>query len=885
MSKKLLGSLKGVGEQEWRAFVDGITLSTNLLIQLLTLRYKRQRSILVNPQATIVTENTQLVLPEPLQGHSLIEYELIVVLYRKGEKFLQTLLIKTRGYPFVQFVTQELLATLRLTGKLTYKDAGPIPMDNGYLMFAFLDYQLGDRPSVTTLGAKQSAAAMVRELEKPHRVRENLNAVYRDLNALLLDDMATSETQKQIETKKQHFFQLVENALDLTLNEMPVLASAATSFLRLEQQVLDHEDELTQDYSDTLFKEIQALLQFMLLVAKTSPSTVPSNIELRGAELRPDEVARYVRRTTNRILIHVDELNVRAIDTTMEKTLGFSQADYEGLISKKPFIPCAIMRHVMMMTGISPLMQVIASDEANPQSFQRDKRLLICVTESFSHSPRPEPYYSVAIVTRVTETEEEAIPVYQQSIYMPSHNVEEMREARNRVQKRLLEQVGIVCFKREIITSDNESMSAYHFTTWYTGLLIRRLSDAISQCGSCKTDWTKQADLILKSITKRQLFSHAKHIIVTVQQSILALLYPITPPPQQQQATTPTLLSRISDIARLLMTDEYIDNQVVQDTMAVMTMRTDCYAFDVTYWQSVKTREDVFKDPSFTTVLIPLNLGDERWALAIVGLTTRTIQYFGALTKEEQQLMISVKESMPAYMALQTPGITYKFVDLYQDVPDSVDCALYVLNKMRQYCVTPFGYTRESIAGILKRRLSYHAQKREWSIYFADDACRFFLSDAELWPSVKKTASRRTRYRNNYRRTFADVLAKYGKGPFYTTDSLIALYNRLTAPDLEIGTDCVTQVSEMFESELKETSGEIVAELFRLRREYEAIEGSPKKSFFATYDKTMDTFLSTFMRNVEERNSLVILLFDQVKKNKNLSPESLKQTIHMYMNW
>ena len=883
MSKKLLGSLKGVGEQEWRAFVDGITLSTNLLIQLLTLRYKRQRSILVNPQATIVTENTQLVLPEPLQGHSLIEYELIVVLYRKGEKFLQTLLIKTRGYPFVQFVTQELLATLRLTGKLTYKDAGPIPMDNGYLMFAFLDYHLRDKPSALTLGPKQSATAMVRELEKPHRVREKLNAVYRDLNALLLDDTATSETQKQIETKKQHFFQLVENALDLTINEMPVLASAATSFLRLEQQVLNDEEE---DYSDTLFKEIQALLQFMLLVAKTSPSTVPPAIESRGVELRPDEVARYVRRATNRILIHVDELNVRAIDTMMEGTLGFSQADYEGMISKKPFIPCAIMRHVMMMTGISPLMQVIASDETSPQSFQRNKRLLICVTELFSHSPQPEPYYSVAIVTRVTETEEEAIPVYQQSIYMPSHNVEEMREARNRVQKRLLEQVGIVCFKREIITSDNESMSAYHFTTWYTGLLIRRLSDAISQCGSCKTDWTKQADLILKSITKRQLFSHAKHIIVTVQQSILALLYPILPPPLQQQAPTTTLLSRISDIARLLMTDEYIDNQVVQDTMAVMTMRTDCYVFDVNYWGSVEARDDVFKDPSFTTVLIPLNLGDERWALAIIGLTTRTIQYFSALTEEEQSLMMaSVKESMPAYMALQTPGITYKFVDLYQDVTDSVDCALYVLNKMRQYCLTPFDYTRKSIARTLTRRLSYHAQKREWAVYFADDECRFFLSDVELWPTVKKTDASRKRYRNRYRETFAVVLAKYGKGPFYMIDSLIALDKRLTAPDLKIGTDCVAQVSEMFESELKETSDEIVAELFRLQREYEAIVGLPQKSFFATYDKTMDTFLSTFMRNVEERNSLVILLFDQVKKNKNLSPESLKQTIHMYMNW
>jgi len=387
MARDLERSLK-TGKQEWLAFIEGRAISTSLLIQLLSHKYRRQKSVTVSPQAIIVEEGKRLRLPERLTTRSLTEYELSVVLFRKGEGSpTQALLIRRRVFPFHIFVTKELRQ--EDTEELEYASLNEERVttligNNGYFMFDFIDeYFTGQLHPVINIDTKEQAALIVQELEKPSLVRQALNTLYRELNSLLAEvaNLATNETHRRVETKKQHFFQQVEDALNLASKTIPPMTTEATSFLQLA--LPDEEDEVGEDeasHSDALFKELQQLLQFVLLVVKTAPQIDSLYIEVvEGVRLGPAEVTHRIRRITNRILSHVDELNVPYIDVLMEKSLGFGQRDYERLAGDEQFITYAIMSHTLSAT-LHPKIMLIGPQQGGEVTPIKSQPLILGVS-------------------------------------------------------------------------------------------------------------------------------------------------------------------------------------------------------------------------------------------------------------------------------------------------------------------------------------------------------------------------------------------------------------------------------------------------------------------------------------------------------------------------
>lgn len=536
MAQTLAKVLKA-GEQEWRAFIEGSAISTSLLIQLLSYKYRRQKAVSVRPQAIIVEEGHRLPIPEPLVTRSLIEYELSVVLFRREERSIQALLIRRRVFPYLLFATKELAQedTEQLEYEFLEEETVTTSLsNNGYFILAFIDvYFKAQRGTEFTMDTEEEASLIVQELEKPTLVRQTLATLYRELNTLLADRRVvaattTNETRRRVETKKQHFFQVIKDALTLTSRAMPTLTAEATCFLQLPVLSKD-DDEEEEAHSDSLFKELQQLLQFVLLVVKTAPRGKPRPIslyiEINGTEYGPTKVIRRVWRLTNRILAHVDELNVPPIDTLMQAKLGFGQHDYERLIGDEQFITFAIISNTLPTTPYPKVMLLGPREEQQGTRVipLKSQPLILWVTEHHtSETLLPLPYYSLAIVARRGQ-EEPAI--YQEAIYAGSAKTREAVDVRRRTQNMLLNQAGIKSSRRQIITTTTE-MSAYHFSTWHIALLIKQLSEATRVVSSPTSfDWVKRADEFLKETTQAQLVANRKRIVLTAQRNILALLY------------------------------------------------------------------------------------------------------------------------------------------------------------------------------------------------------------------------------------------------------------------------------------------------------------------------------------------------------------------------
>lgn len=533
MAEDLAKSIN-TGKQEWNAFIEGRALSTSLLIKLLRYKYRRQKSIAVNTQITIVGAGGQLKLPALLPSHSLKEYELSVILYpRANNRVIQALLVRRQVSPFTLFVTKELAQQNTTNIKyVTLLEEFPPLTDNGYFVFAFLDAYFSNRATQFSLDTKIQASLIVQDLKKPSLVRETLNRLYSDLNTLLRDAAATSDDiRRAIETKKQQFSGVVKAALDLSSSVLPPLVDA-TGFLEL--QVPSEDDDEKLGTADSLFKELQALLQFLLLVSKSGPHTNPAKIELNGVAYGPDKMSKRAYRLSNRILMHVDELNVPPIDALMQTKLGFSQRDYERLIGEEQFITFAIMSHTLdlVKSPLPPKSLLIGPRRDRNRLVLLPPPLILWVTEHETQQQIPLPYYSLAIVARhgqaeAEEEEEEESPTYQEAVYTGTDNLAEAITVRQMTRDMLLKQAGIKCSRRQVIFPNINAMSAPHFTTWYVAFLVQKLSAGIQVVKSpTEFDWVTRADTFLSETTQAKLFANTRRIIIKTQRSILALLYP-----------------------------------------------------------------------------------------------------------------------------------------------------------------------------------------------------------------------------------------------------------------------------------------------------------------------------------------------------------------------
>ena len=806
-----------VGRGEWNTFVEGLALSVPLLIKLLQYKYRAQKSIRIKPLAIQVYEKTPLVMPKPLPftSSSGVTHEVTVVVHHYKTGPVTMLLVRRRVYPFIFFTALPPVNEDEETVRYILNNRYLSPIDNGFFVFDFMDAllrgdpmannllypgELGEPTATTsfTQRAKAQAVAMIQQLVRPLRIKETLITLYRALNhdilALprLLQEGQDKKARRIIERKKQRFYRWIEDVFieerkedSSILQEEKEEASRffAMPILLQRDDPIQASEEASKG-SDALFRELLALVQFIeTVVMRSDQSVVPDlRLTVQGIAYTVHDVKLHMAHLRFRILNRVDSLNTPPIDTLEAHQLAFTQADYERLVTHH-FITYNIMSHTLtpLLHPEAILLGPRHAETLLSQDLSVEKRrLLFWILEGVSHTQEQTPYYGLLVVHQP-----EGLLPCQRSLYIPSKSVTEMTEI-NEFSKKLLERVDLRCFRSHIDSHYGIATNDYYYSTWYAALLIKVLSERMAT-EPITSDWVGQVQSILAKTTTTQLFDTIEMLMIETMRAILSLLFSLVSPPisaiSLSSQTSRHLDSHVSDVARLSINDEYIDDVVIRD-MINTSMRLDgphCYVFDVAYWggvidtpekrASTAKRNKIFKNPAIRLILLPVNQKDYHWSLAIIDLPNRLVSFYSSLAYDDYYETPFV-DLMKAYLDVQLPGSVFTFRRLENELqaPQSSDCALFVLNKMAQLCVSPFyrvQYTRDSVRLHLKRRLTAlildnHQQQEgnAWLGLFSVDLCTRYLNKKSklLWPSISGNPVTLRAYRAAYLDDLKEIL-------------------------------------------------------------------------------------------------------------------------------
>ena len=696
-----LPRLLGIGQEEWTAFEEGRLLSPSLLLKLLTHRYRKQKQIQVNPvlRRIEVDDTVKVPLPPLLAPDSVLVYELSVIVYILKDSTSTSigLLIRGKAYPFVLYVgAPSLVDELADDNEVEYRvnDA----KGSEYFIFDFLSVYTGiEEKRLATSEPRELAAAMIDELGRPRHFRESLITLYKEIDQLLTSG-GDDDISRKVETKKRAFYQIVVQTVQIA--DAGNIAPT-NDFLIIPESQRPDPIALDAARSDVLFKEILPLVEFMWLVVTTTPSTQKATLVIRGRKYTVSQVKLHLFFLTRRILSHVDRLNAKSIiiNDVMAHQLGFTQREYERLTSQdSSFISYNVMAHffrdkLLLVGGLRRLLQL-----------KRQEELMLWVTGDEKES------------NLVTLYRPEKMRPYQQSIYVHGQLL-----ATTDVQK-TLQEANIRPFKQQIDMTDTENMDAPHYSTWYIALLIQRLSSVPLP--------PPQIREILLATQSRQVIEVQQGILMRVQRDILSLVLTeprAIPPPKVERHI---VQSKLSNLLELRDTGKFVNDAVISDIVKTMRINPRFYVFDPLFWSRtvrtglVKNVLGKFMDPTIEVLLVPINENNAHWSLGIIDLRLGVVSLYTSV--KNRNYFKEFVSTMRALLAIQTPGVKYQFIELTGQEcqpSDSLDCSIYVLNKISQLCVLPdkrVFYTRKSVAAHIEEGLFKQAKDGAWYNFSAD---------------------------------------------------------------------------------------------------------------------------------------------------------------------
>ena len=688
-----LPRLLGIGQEEWTAFEEGRLLSPNLLLKLLIHRYRKQKQIQVNPvlRRIEVGDTVKVPLPPLLAPDSVLVYELSVIVYILKNSTSIGLLVHGKAYPFVLYVgAASLVDELSDDNKIEYRVNGV--KGSEYFVFDFLSVYTGiEEKRLATSEPRELAAAMIDELGRPRHFRESLIMLYKEIDQLLTG--GGGDISRKVETKKRAFYQIV-------VQTVQIADADNTDFLIIPEPQRPDDIALDATRGDVLFKEILPLVEFLWLVVATTPSPQQATLVIRGREYTVAQVKLHLFFLAKRILSHVDRLNAKSIiiNEVMAHQLGFTQRDYERLTSQdSSFISYNVMAHffrdkLLLVGGLRRLLQL-----------KRQEELMLWVTEDEEES------------NLVTLYRPEKMRPYQQSIYVHSQLL-----ATTDVQK-TLQEANIRPFKQQIDMTDTENMDAPHYSTWYIALLIQRLSSE---------PLPPQIREILLTTQSRQVVEVQQGILMRVQRDILSLVLTeprAIPVPKVERRI---VQSKVSNLLELQDTGKFVNDAVIIDIVKTMHIHPRFYVFDPLFWSRtvltglVKEVLSKFKDPTIEVLLVPINENNMHWSLGIIDMRLGVVSFYTSVKNRGYFKVFMPK--MKEFLKMQTPGMEYQFLELTGQEcqpSDSLDCSIYVLNKISQLCVLPdkrVFYTRKSVATYIKEGLIKQAKDGVWYNFSTD---------------------------------------------------------------------------------------------------------------------------------------------------------------------
>ena len=906
-----------IGDAEWQTFMDGTGISATLLMTLLQEKYKYQKRIRVSKQIVFLPANQPFRVSQftPLTEEEEIDYELVVIVQPINGWPITSLLVKQRFAPLVLFTVAAIkIDTTEVEShnlRVILNNVYSLGKDNGYAVFDFLNsfFKHEEMPNNLLYNARrvprlqeEQVVNIVADLTRADRTRRTLLTLYRELNELLAEKNNDNDTRRRVEAKKQLFYHWIDFVLQKRLNEPEENTNIeATSFLAMP--LLNKEDDPIQSNatrSNELFKEMLLYVAFIMNVVfvgdeeTVNMTTLSVRTQEDEEEVSVVEIRSHLEHLRFRILNHVDLLNVPPVDTVTSHRLRFDQKDYD-LLEQEQIFTYNVISHLL-----TPLLDnetvLLGPHEAEvfmngglsdlPRSII-DKKVIFWVLNRKS-TLRKEPFTALIVIHR-----QENRPC-RRTLYMPSIDEVEMTETHSYAHK-LLEKAKIECFRRQIDSHYRPAPQDYFYTSWYTTLIVKTLGGQIATEMIVESpDWVSRvAPIIMQYTTSKTLFPAIELLILTVRRNLLSSLFPIPVVVELKNIENPT--TTVSDLARLRFSDEFIDDAVLRDMINALPLPAYSLSLDTNYWAIVIAEEQernqlsVFKNPLIQLIFVPINQIDYHWSLGVIDLATRTVSYYTSICDEDSYFPIFT-HLMKTFLAKQTPGVTYRFVELSPEElqpEDSVDCALYALNKLSQLAKHDERQTRDSVGFYLKNQLVRFWRARGMRSFIEDVLLRYVdATEENIWESIRESERRLAFYRQRYLVELANILNAVN---LYTDNSIDRLVRTLR--DSYAQYDTITLLTNLFNDTLKRRqflapNATTVSLIKKLHQEVLRLkETEPlltRRAFILKYLAHLERLMSEELtENVD--TSAFLTAFVNEHFREGVSAESLEKVVSQYI--
>lgn len=642
-----------------------------------------------------------------------------------------------------------------------------------------------------------------KELTLFENTKDNLVRLYSEINALLIgvaNEPSNLTLRRKVEYTKQQFYQWIECALSncvMTLLEEEGTREDKESGCFLSTRiVLEDQDPIRlragRD-ADSLFKEMMGYIQFLLKVGDATDAKQAKRITIRAVNqqglvdvFNKSDVERHVERLRYLILSRIDTLNVPLIDDRLAKQLGFSQQDYQSVV-KQSIIPyTTLVRYLketlhpqVLLSGPERAAQLLkgSAEKINLE----DVRLFFWFLERQNKDGTP---YSSLLFLHKQE-------LWQRGVYTPrlatSETVELLALA-----KQLTQKSGITALRTELLSLDKP----YKESSLYALFIIKRINERL-ESESIDIDWVGEMKWIVKSATASNLANMLETLIYQLRRYILELSLtreekeePLCLMPAKESIVTVSLSSNISDVAKLSMSSQLIDDNPIVDMLNMMPKEPTCYVYDPTYWGNMIENErrdnppfrksKVFDKPEIRKVLMPINQDNTHWALGIIDLNKRQVFYYSSIAKDAYYRQ-TFRDFMSRFLQVQTPGVEYKFSRVKGPLQayGCLDCALFMLNKISRQCsplTQEIVYTRESIIATLLKRIVKRAKSPDWLNLVVLDVHSRFVTLPATWKNIYEDSALLADYRNKYLVLLRSVLEESG---LYTREAVLKLIEAL----------------------------------------------------------------------------------------------------------
>jgi hypothetical protein len=276
-----------------------------------------------------------------------------------------------------------------------------------------------------------------------------------------------------------------------------------------------------------------------------------------------------------------------------------------------------------------------------------------------------------------------------------------------------------------------------------------------------------------------------------------------------------SLSSSISDLAKLSMKGEFIDDNPIADMLEIMPKRPDCHVFDVAYWGDMMRRDSdenntsfsilkskAFQKPGVRLLIMPINQeninGGQHWSLGVIQPKKRRVYYYSS-QYNDPYYGETFLPFIERFLKVQTPDKTYIYRRLEGplQVAGCVDCALFTLNQISVLCSPPneqITYTRKGMITSILERITTK-MPGDLNLIIRDVHTRFVTLPTE-WKHIAESRLLLA----DYRKAYLDLLARMLRGTkLYTDASIDRLIQSLNRVRL---TPSLQEIENIFKSSL-----------------------------------------------------------------------------------